>query len=110
VTVQPIAVKVTRYQCPFCSRSGAVKARIRDHIGRCWSNPAAQACRTCRNFAAPEETAGEEYCMAGVDLSGQPACTACGGDADPWNEHPGCTGREVKPGPIVHCPKWEAIA
>ncbi|GAA2696407.1 hypothetical protein [Actinoplanes palleronii] len=98
---QPISFRTTRYRCTHCPRSGASKARVRDHIGRCWKNPEARGCKTCKHYQEPWDdtcdapggcvgcTGGDESCAAGVSLAGQP-------------EH------GIKPGPIVHCVKWEA--
>lgn len=111
----PIPVRVLRYQCPFCSRSASRPGRTREHMARCWRNPEARGCKTCKNFEPFEPGEPEvgladvdEGCAAGVNLTGHPACTTCGGYSDPWNQHDGCIGYEVKPGPIVHCEKWEA--
>ena len=109
MSAEPIPFKTTRYRCPFCPRTAANVTRMREHIGRCWLNPAARSCKTCKHFEpyGPENADG---CAVGVDLSGRPACTNCGGPGDPWNPCERCTGdgAEVKPGPIVGCEKWEA--
>lgn len=117
MTAQPIPVRVLRHQCPFCSRTHSRPGTAREHIARCWRNPEVRGCKTCKYF---EQDPGEpdvglmggESCDMGVDLDGRPACAECGGHdySDPWNS--GCgtchgDGQEIKPGPIVHCAKWE---
>lgn len=105
-TLGPIPIKVTRYGCPHCGRTASRPVRTREHMARCWKNPEVRGCKTCKHF----EPYGPEWgdaCNAGVDLTGRPACATCGGYSDPWNEHAGCTGGEIKPGPIVHCPLWQ---
>ncbi|WP_328465497.1 hypothetical protein OHA21_43745 [Actinoplanes sp. NBC_00393] len=131
---QPIAFKTIRYRCPHCPRTGSSKARVADHIGRCWTNPAARGCKTCANYEGPGDACGcepgcnwggpaggyPEHCRAGVNLAGRPECPACGGHGwkgisvgaeIPCNSevtigHVG-DGKAVKPGPIVHCDRWE---
>jgi hypothetical protein len=98
---EPIPVRVIRYGCPSCGRRASSKSRAREHMARCWLDPANRGCKTCANFNPAEDACGcepgcnwgnsgesvREHCGKGVDLSGDPA--------------------EVKPGPIVHCPEWE---
>jgi hypothetical protein len=118
MTAQPIAVTVTRHKCPFCPRTAARPVRAREHMARCWFNPEVRGCKTCKHF---EQDPGEpdvglmggEGCAVGVDLTGRPQCAACKG----WGTTPGLgvtecpecggDGAEIKPGPIVHCEKWE---
>jgi hypothetical protein len=38
---EPIAVKVTRYRCPFCTRGWSSKKRAAEH------DPAKRNCKTC---------------------------------------------------------------
>ena len=114
---EPIPVKVTRYRCTHCPRTGSSKARVREHIGRCWHNPAARGCKTCKHFDNTYEDYGED-CNVGVDLSGRPACKACNGVGQTFtagwdggvSECQECGGdaTEIKPGPIVGCDRWEA--
>jgi hypothetical protein len=113
--VEPIPVKVTRYRCPCCPRTASGKARMVEHIGRCWLNPEARGCKTCEHFEpyGPEWSDG---CAVGVDLSGQKPCPTCWGFDDPFVDGP-CedpdhvgNGKEIKPGPIVHCAKWKGAA
>jgi hypothetical protein len=126
VTAQPIAVMVTRHKCPFCPRTAARPGRAREHIARCWFNPEARGCKTCKHFeqdpgGAQIGLVGGEWCNEGVDLTGRPACPGCGGHGlmgiscgaqvpcgpERCTGHVG-DGSEIKPGPIVHCAKWEA--
>lgn len=113
---EPIPVKVTRYRCPHCARSASSKARTREHMARCWRNPDAKGCKTCKHFDDTYEDYAED-CNVGVDLTGRPMCSHCkGGGFDPcsgWDsgeECPVCQGdaAEIKAGPIVGCEKWEA--
>ena len=124
---EPIAVRVTRYQCPPCGRTHSSKRRAVEHIGRCWYNPGARGCKTCQHynqFVPGDPDTGypgePESCAAGVDLAGRRACHACGGHglADISSgaqvpcgpeftaQHVG-DGAEVKPGPVVHCDRWQ---
>ncbi len=119
----PIPVRVTRYQCPYCPRGHSTKTRCREHMARCWHNPDAHGCKTCRHFEYVDGYGGgyAEECALGVDLTGHPACSACGGfgwaptnlggqkpcGPDVSLSHIG-DGSEVKAGPIVHCERWEA--
>lgn len=114
---EPIPLQVTRYRCPHCARTASSKSRTREHMARCWYNPAVRGCKTCKHFDNTYEDYGED-CNVGVDLSGRPACADCHGtgyadtglfaDTDP--KCPTCKGdaAEIKPGPIVGCEKWEA--
>ena len=119
---EPIAVRVTRYQCPPCGRTHSSKRRAVEHIGRCWRNPAARGCKTCRHFDQyPGEPdvglIGGEFCDAGVSLAGQPAYDICKTHTDPNSpfggegakDCPDCRadGKEIKPGPVVHCDRWQ---
>ena len=128
MSAQPIAVKVTRYKCPHCPRTAARPGRAREHMARCWFNPEARGCKTCKHFEeavddSPDPTIGypgypdPEFCAVGVSLDGRPACKVCLGSGETFDrgtlgisECPDCggDGAEVKPGPIVHCSEWEA--
>lgn len=128
---EPIPVMVRRYDCPHCGHRRATKRTVVEHIGRCWRNPEARGCLTCRHYSPgdyPEPEVGypgsDESCDQGISLAGTPACGVChgqglvqadeygvnpcpecdGSDAEPGE--PGC--REVKPGPITGCHEWEA--
>lgn len=97
---EPIPVKVTRYRCPTCPRTGSSKARIREHHARCWTNPEARGCKTCKHFEeATDDRCDAPYgcgachdipesCAVDVSLAGRPECG-------------------IKPGPIVGCDRWE---
>lgn len=121
---QPIPVMVRRYECPHCGRRRASKRTVEQHTGRCWRNPEARGCLTCRHFLPGEPGEPEvgyvgtaEGCAAGVDLSGRGVCDGCGGEGDVPIEPgaalgmtacPECGGDgvEVKPGPITGCDLW----
>lgn len=128
---EPIAFTTVRYRCPSCRRTHSTKSRARRHMDRCWYNPDAAGCFTCRHFVAREGDycdapngcgacgSTEEHCALDVSLKGRPECGTCSGEGSVWrggewpDGHsetcPGCKGRPdaVKPGPIVHCPLWE---
>ncbi|AVH59956.1 MULTISPECIES: hypothetical protein [Streptomyces] len=85
----PIPVVVTRHQCPFCRITRAKRPAMVAHIGRCWRNPAARSCKTCRHFEPPED--------------------------GPYPEHPGwpesCTQeRDLAAGLHTNCPSWQPAA
>lgn len=113
--LEPIPVQVTRYRCPTCSRSHSSKSRARQHMGRCWFNPEAKGCKTCRHFDAVCDGYGDD-CALGVSLEGRPQCGRCVGDGWVFDDLyqritcPDChgDGHEIKAGPIVGCEKWEA--
>ena len=46
----PVPVTVQRFECPFCKRRRSARKAAAEHIGRCWLNPAARACKTCAHF------------------------------------------------------------
>lgn len=109
---EPIPFTVTRYRCPTCPRTGSSKARIAEHHARCWTNPEARGCKTCKHFDGPVPEWGDA-CDLGVSLAGQKQCARCFGIPDPFGfgcpdaaNHDG-DGREIKPGPIVGCDQWE---
>jgi len=112
---EPIPFKVTRYRCPHCPRTASRPVRIREHMTRCWQNPAAKGCKTCKHFDPYDAWSDNESCKVGIDLSGRPQCKTCGGFGDVPGEDLGMTecpdcagdGAEIKPGPIVHCDLWE---
>lgn len=89
----PVPFTVTRFRCPVpqCGRTGSSKARITDHIARCWLNPEARACKTCVHYRTEtsEPSVGyfsEEFCAAGLPFPDDPV------------------GR---PTLAVNCPKWQ---
>ncbi|WP_433731128.1 hypothetical protein ACQP2Y_21890 [Actinoplanes sp. CA-051413] len=118
----PIPVLVRRHKCPHCPRTASRPVRVREHMNRCWYNPAARGCKTCKHFDQDPGDAevglvGGEFCGAGVDLTGRPACGTCNGVGETFDRGTlgvsechecGGDGAEVKSGPIVHCDLWEA--
>ena len=74
-TGRPIARRVTRYLCPYCSRGHWSKARAVEHIARCWRNPEVRACKTCPLYEPWSEGPYREHpgfpegCGAGHDLT-----------------------------------------
>jgi len=111
----PIPIRVLRYKCPHCGRSASRPSRTREHMARCWHNPEARGCKTCKHFEAYGPEWGDS-CGKDVDLTGRPACKTCGGYGTvpgDWElgmtECPDCAGDggEIKPGPMVGCAEWE---
>lgn len=98
---EPIAFTVTRFRCPTCSRTASSKARTREHMARCWFNPANHGCKTCAHFGGDME--GGDHCAVGVDL--RRFDETWEGE---WPEEsvmvPVPNGASL---PIVHCEKWE---
>lgn len=89
--LEPVRKVVTRWGCPHCSRTHSTSARTREHMGRCWQNPAVRSCRTCTNFMPDDSdpSAGSiqpEGCAVGVELP---------------------TGANGSTTLATHCPKWE---
>jgi len=83
-TAQPIKYRVTRFRCPFCTRSRSSRKLIADHMARCWKNPAVRSCVTCRHFDV------------------QPAEIEVGARGTEW-----CGAQDVElERIIVHCPLW----
>lgn len=125
----PIPIRVTRYQCPPCGRTHSSRRGAVEHMARCWQNPDAHGCKTCRNYRPGHDACGcepgcnwggqptVESCAVGVSLAGQPALDICEAHTDPDNpfgkngadDCPDCRtdGKAVPPGPIVHCEMWE---
>lgn len=92
VATEPEQFVATRFRCPHCRRSWSSKKLAADHMGRCWRNPAARACKTCAHYflhAAEPDVGyvGEEGCDLGVQ----------------WPES--LRGVETL---AVHCEQWEA--
>ena len=84
---EPISRHVLRYFCPHCSTSRAHKPAMVAHIARCWRNPAARSCKTCRCYQPPE---APDY------HDGYPGCPE------------GCDGGEdISGGLKTHCTTWE---
>lgn len=94
----PILVKVTRYACPFCSRSRAKKAATVEHIGRCWFNPANRTCKTCIHFSEAFTAPPEAWCFPGRHCTCNDMDASCQEDVDlpEWERRP-----------IVGCPLWQ---
>lgn len=89
---EPIAVKVTRYRCPFCTRGWSSKKRATEHIERCWHNPAKRNCKTCV-YHQPY-VATKDVCLPG-------ALCAC--DEQPEE----CLlGEDISDGLRSDCPLW----
>lgn len=81
----PMPVVVSRHQCPFCRRfTRADAAQVRDHMTRCWRNPALRCCKTCTHHQDADAYSDE-------------ACT-----------HPEGPEYEAYRFPVLHCPLWEA--
>jgi len=99
---EPIPFMVTRYRCPTCPRTGSSKSRIAEHHGRCWMNPEARGCKTCKHYDKDHE--GGDHCDLGIDLRRF---------EETWEgEWPEKSVMVPMPNgatlPIVHCEKWEA--
>jgi len=92
----PIALTVTRYRCPFCTRSRSRKAATVEHISRCWHNPEVRACLTCDHYDAGGDACGcEPGCNWGN--SGHPYHPSCGANL-PLGENDR---------PVSGCPQWQ---
>lgn len=94
VVSEPVAIRVTRYRCPFCNRSHSKRAGILPHIPRCWHNPAGRGCGTCRHA---DRDFGESGIYCDADLS--PMVPATDEDLK-HTDDPMVTVR--------NCPGWEA--
>jgi hypothetical protein len=46
---EPIRTTVVRYKCPFCNRFYSRRQAAKDHMARCWLDPANKTCRTCKH-------------------------------------------------------------
>lgn len=94
----PIPVRVTRYRCPSCNHRTSKKALTREHMRRCWWDPANRGCKTCANFE-PNDCCG----MADAYGCFTPMCPtgdSCAAGIDMAAEATG-------PGSLaVHCPSW----
>jgi hypothetical protein len=102
---EPVAIRVTRYRCPFCKRSSSRPAGIRPHIGMCWHNPAARACGTCRHRDQFDDYYGDHHfdCAAGRDVYVRPEPVPF----DPIFDDPDETAREAGLRLVRNCPGWE---
>lgn len=99
VSAEPVKVQVTRWRCPFCGRSHSGRGRARDHIGRCWRNPAVRSCKTCVNFDP-----GSNGC-------GTPDCNCASGESC-FKGLPVEVPRENRPDRTtfpISCPLWEFL-
>lgn len=95
MTTEPIAIKVTRWVCPFCSRGRSRKAATAAHIGRCWLNPQTRTCKTCTHYVPGDDGAHE--------LLGGP-CPDCSSPATCGHEDgPDLSDAVIRTG----CPLWE---
>ncbi len=105
---EPVAIRVTRYRCPFCKNSSSRKAGIRPHIGRCWYNPDARACGTCRHcIIDPEDGMA---CDLGRECYEERTTTTADPD-DAWREDvQGPRRREVTYHLVRQCPGWQVTA
>jgi hypothetical protein len=89
---EPVEIVVKRFQCPHCPRSYSARKAAREHVQRCWYNPAARGCKTCVHYVLRDAEPdvgyqGEEYCSLAV----------------PWSLSN--AGLETL---NVHCDQWEA--
>jgi hypothetical protein len=94
MTAVPVRIQVTRFACPFCSRSRAKQGATAEHILRCWKNPANRTCKTCVHYQAPQ--------------TGSPCVPGRHCTCNDWDE--ACTaddGPEPDEFPVVACPLWE---
>lgn len=64
---EPIRSVVVRWRCPFCGRSHSARTRTREHMARCWFNPAARSCKTCVHFR--ENWGNGEGCGRGLNVN-----------------------------------------
>lgn len=79
---EPIARRVTRWVCPFCSRGRSRRSVISEHIPNCYHNPAARACLTCMFHVKPSgdgvlEPYSPEFCLRGVEMPERGLNTHC---------------------------------
>jgi len=86
----PAPTVVSRHQCPFCRRFTRASAhQVRDHMTRCWQNPALSCCKTCTHHQ---------------NASGTPDTP------DEWLEsctHPDGPESEDYQFPVLYCPLWQ---
>lgn len=92
----PITLTVTRYRCPFCTRSRSRKATTEQHVARCWRNPETRSCLTCEHYDAGGDACGcEPGCNWGASGPVPPSC----GVGLPLGENSQ---------PVSCCPQWQA--
>jgi hypothetical protein len=97
VDQEPVAIRVTRYRCPFCLKSASRKTGIRPHIEFCWGNPAKRGCGTCKHY---DEGYPDTYTEPG-----EPAC--CEKGLPMTVEYRNEDG-EPRTHSVSQCPGWEA--
>jgi hypothetical protein len=93
----PVAMTVTRWKCPHCSRARAKKSATVEHIARCWHNPELRGCWTCAHFSYPTSADIPDPC-----IPGQPC--------DCYDSPAGCEAGAAVPDdgtPVMGCPLWE---
>lgn len=101
VTHEPVRAVVVRWRCPFCGRSHSDRPRTRRHMERCWFNPAAKSCKTCRFFQP-----------AISDCAGTPGC-GCGNEELCHKGLAVAVPTELRPDRMtfpLHCAGWELAA
>lgn len=94
---EPIALKVTRWQCPHCRRARSSKKAATVHIGRCWNNPAVRACRTCANYNVVETG---DWCFPGRPCNCNEGYIECRAGV----------GAVAAGSMVTGCEMWEAAA
>lgn len=99
MTVEPISILVRRSKCPHCGRTHSRPVRTREHMARCWRNPEARGCLTCRHFQSAESD-GPDW---SIGYGGHYEPDSCAIDVSLAGDE----SEGIKPGPIVHCPAWE---
>jgi hypothetical protein len=92
---QPLAIRVTRYQCPHCSRTSSKKAAAQAHIGRCWHNPDNRGCKTCTHY---EPAGSGAQCVPGDQCTCNTYPESCAAEAAPDDSIP-----------LTRCPLWQPI-
>ena len=97
---EPIEYTTKRYRCPHCPRSLAKRSAMVVHIDRCWYNPAARSCKTCRHLEPP-------------DCCGEPQAYGCYTPMCPTE--PTCVrgvelpaAGEPNAGVVIGCAEWES--
>jgi hypothetical protein len=91
----PIAIRTTRYRCPFCARSRSRRATTTAHIARCWHNPETRSCLTCEHHDAGGDACG---CEPGCNWGAPgPVPPSCGVGLD--------LGENSQP--VSNCPQWQ---
>lgn len=98
---EPLRLQVIRWGCAHCSKKYASRSHAREHIARCWYNPAARGCKTCVHFT-PYYRDEPDDCAEGVDLRGTEVIEIEAG------RDPVSAPQWFNPGPIVGCAKWQA--